>query len=71
MGSRPLSTKNTGTKAQMAIQNTKETIIHQYNKAGVNRCKYSKVTTTQCTQTHSLLQRLHIKTYGFQYKEKC
>ena len=56
MGSRPLSTKNTGTKAQMAIQNTKEAIIHQYNKTGVNRCKYNKVTTIQCTQTQSLLQ---------------
>ena len=55
MGSRPLSTNNTGTKAQVALQNTKEAIIHQYNKTGVNRCKYNKVTTIQCTQTHTLL----------------
>ena len=30
MGSRPLSTKNTGTKAQMAIQNTKGAFMHKY-----------------------------------------
>ena len=56
MGSRPLSTKSTGTKAQMALQNTKGAIMHKYNKAGVTRCKYIKVTSTQCTQTHTLLQ---------------
>ena len=56
MGSRPLSTKNTGTKAQMAIQNTKGAFMHKYNKTGVNRSKYSRVTTIQCTQTHTILQ---------------
>ena len=25
--------------------------MHKYNKPGVNRCKYIKVTTTQCTHT--------------------
>ena len=39
MGSRPLSTKNTGTKAQVAIQNTKGAFIHKYNKTGVNTTK--------------------------------
>ena len=56
MGSRPLSTKNTGTKAQVALQNTKRAFMHKYNKTGVNRCKYNKVTTIQCTQTHTILQ---------------
>ena len=30
--------------------------MHKYNKTGVNRCKYIKVTTIRCTQTHTLLQ---------------
>ena len=60
MGSRPLSTKNTGTKAQVALQNTKRAFMHKYNKTGVNRCKYIKVTTIQCTQTHTILHVLNL-----------
>ena len=60
MGSRPLSTKNTGSKAQVALQNTKGAIMHKYNKAGVNRCKYNKVTTIQSTQTHTILQECYV-----------
>jgi len=45
-------------KSTSGLQNTKEAIIHQYNKTGVNRCKCNKVTTIQCTQTHTILQEV-------------
>ena len=38
-GDRPLSKKNTGTKAQVVLQNTEGAFMHQYNKAGVNTAK--------------------------------